>query len=176
MSRIQCKGCNDKPSEWDSLEGYCMSCAVGIIRNQDVRPQPQAEATEWTKEFHIIRDSIPDYGRTTYNNKIILHCAKAVDLIDTITDQLKTANAEARLWKRRTAEAADAVQELEDVQAQLKTSQEQMKRQASFIEKVYPKHRHNHEYFQEDCGLCQTEKRDYEAMQEALNGPEVVVE
>ncbi len=31
MSRIQCKGCNYKPSKHDTLSGYCMTCADSRI-------------------------------------------------------------------------------------------------------------------------------------------------
>ncbi len=32
MSKIQCKGCSYKPSEHDTLQGYCMLCAVEKIK------------------------------------------------------------------------------------------------------------------------------------------------
>ena len=40
MARIQCKGCDYKPSEHDSLEGYCMTCAAKKIKQAE---QLQAE-------------------------------------------------------------------------------------------------------------------------------------
>lgn len=32
MSRIQCKGCDYKPSKHDTLSGYCLGCAGKMVR------------------------------------------------------------------------------------------------------------------------------------------------
>lgn len=35
MARVQCKGCDYKPSEYDTLSGYCMECADKRVRGFD---------------------------------------------------------------------------------------------------------------------------------------------
>jgi cell division protein FtsB len=42
------------------------------------------------------------------------------------------------------------------------------KRLREFIIKNHPPNRHDHNYFHDDCFLCQIEKRDYEKVEQAL--------
>ena len=35
MSMIQCKGCGDRTSDHDTLKGYCMLCAIDLIKQRD---------------------------------------------------------------------------------------------------------------------------------------------
>ena len=49
---------------------------------------------------------------------------------------------------------------------QLKAENEQYK---DFIEKHF-KHKHDHEYYHDDCGLCQIEKAEYAKTKQILKG------
>ena len=35
MSRIKCKGCQYEPSEYDTLSGYCLTCADKRVKEHD---------------------------------------------------------------------------------------------------------------------------------------------
>lgn len=43
---------------------------------------------------------------------------------------------------------------------------------AEEIMRLNPPHKHDHEYFHDDCTLCQIEKRDYAKTQKALKESE----
>ncbi len=66
--RIQCKGCDYKPSQHDTLEGYCMICAGDKIRQIDQLQGELKRAREALKfyadETNYMSDTyIEDRGR-----------------------------------------------------------------------------------------------------------------
>lgn len=48
--------------------------------------------------------------------------------------------------------------------------QAENKRLRDFINKKHPPHRHDHDYFHNDCSLCRREKEDYVEVDQALKG------
>ncbi len=46
--------------------------------------------------------------------------------------------------------------------------QAENKRLRAWIDKIRPKHRHDHEYFHVNCYLCDIEERDWKEFQQAL--------
>jgi len=73
MAIIQCKGCNYKPSEHDTLAGYCMICAGNMVREYEQLQERikeletalrQIAAIDSTNDF---TDSIVDIAEKALN-------------------------------------------------------------------------------------------------------------
>ena len=72
MSRVQCKGCDYKPSKYDTLEGYCMTCAADKIKMSEqsdhdllIRIDERTERLEkWSSnhDVHHFRYNILAWG------------------------------------------------------------------------------------------------------------------
>lgn len=77
MARIQCKGCDYKPSTHDTLEGYCMMCAAKKIKQCE---QLQAENKEKAKE--IMRLETVRRRQAKENKLLKDKLKKAVKFID----------------------------------------------------------------------------------------------
>ena len=50
MARIQCKGCDHKPSIQDTIDGYCMICVSKKMRSYD---QLQANLKQWKENAFL---------------------------------------------------------------------------------------------------------------------------
>ena len=58
MSRVKCKRCDYEPSEYDTLNGYCLECASNITKEWEAQQngleaknkEQQAEI-EWLREY-----------------------------------------------------------------------------------------------------------------------------
>lgn len=64
MSRIQCKGCNYKPSEHDTLQGYCMLCAEEKIKKSELleveNKKLRHEIVGWMNwTYYLPKDWVP---------------------------------------------------------------------------------------------------------------------
>ena len=58
MSRVKCKRCDYEPSEYDTLNGYCLECASNITKEWgaqqnglEAKPEVPKQSCEISKEF-----------------------------------------------------------------------------------------------------------------------------
>jgi Ni,Fe-hydrogenase I large subunit len=88
-------------------------------------------------------------------------------LRETITDsKQKTARPVVRCLEKQAEEACDII---DRQAAEIKEQAAEIERLKAWILKHHPPHKHDHNYYHDDCGLCQIEKHDYTKIKQALN-------
>jgi len=88
MARVQCKNCENKPSEHDTLNGYCMICAGNKIKRAEELEKVIDHIAVHTLHLFWITDSeswpeLKHYfdtsprGLSQHIGEIQTHCAEA---------------------------------------------------------------------------------------------------
>lgn len=60
MARINCKGCDYKPSEHDTLGGYCLICAEKIVVSYDLLQAQVHRLSEALRNCHVSETHIKE--------------------------------------------------------------------------------------------------------------------
>jgi hypothetical protein len=72
-----------------------------------------------------------------------------------------TISVDKTKWNTRPIEDA--------LSAKLSEANAEIERLKKIIDKILPKHRHDHSYYHDNCGLCQMEKEEYENITKRAN-------
>lgn len=135
MSPVQCKGCEYKPSTYDTLEGYCMTCAAGIIKKHFAHPTP--ETTEWTGDVRGFLENTAKTDSITLERSYLF---KACDIVDILTADLKAAQGLCDVFNElgevcQETELSGVAQAVMDVFAELQTGRKAAQERVGELEK-----------------------------------------
>lgn len=77
MSRIQCKGCKSKPSEHDTLSGYCLICADKRVQSHDKLVEAlklDSVLSDLNTIKHVLEESSPHNQEASHIRPVDCKC------------------------------------------------------------------------------------------------------